>query len=427
MKVSETEAVGLFERDGNLHFRTFNPNDLKVFDHIPGMYYKLNYSTSPMSGATDWWLSKSVKVADTPKKIYGDVAACTEKFISAFNRRTVPTGILLHGEKGNGKSIQIFHTCNSLVVQDVPVVLIDTNIPAAVIKSMVEMISKVSKIAVVFDEFDKYYTKPEEQNALLSLFSNRDMGKVMFFMAVNKYDEVSDYFKNRPSRLLISKNYNDINMDVARNIISDKVFDPIIRNLLTIHVANSKPNYDQIFEIIDNTIHCETPNEFVEMVSDLNISPFTRNLMFVEQVHRVIPQGDDVKDYKLDDVSSKISFDLSADFKTLTIMFDDLPDVIVLKEPKGFCDIETEQVVKTRDRINSTPFEVNGNIYFVKLKGTKSTQVIDGVKEIVQRCKDNCYKALPADVPEGTNAFTIKDLAFLLRNKPKPKSRDEDE
>lgn len=421
MQISPSKHVGLVEHDSKLFFRVFDPNDLKAFDHIPGIYYKFGYSTNPMSGAVTWFLNKDMRVADLPKKIYGRVSNITEKVLSAFNRREVPTGVLLHGEKGNGKTIQIYDICNRLVVADIPVITVDQTVPPVILREAVSLLSQCCPIlAIIFDEFEKYYPETNDQNELLSMFSDRNLNRVLTLMVVNDYKALSEYYKDRPSRLLFSISYDSIDLDVAKNIIKDNVFNPQIAKLITNHVINEMPNYDQIFEIINNTIHCESAEAFIDEVVDLNVKVFTRNMMFVKEVIKVVEDSEGNK--AVQDVSNYVDFSVSDDYKTLTIKFDNSSDVIHLHESIGFIDAELDNIRKTHLRIKDTVYETNGNLYFVEIDGITAINVRNAKEEIIKRCKDKCHK--PIGKATGTvnnvNGFGRNELKALMAPKSKP-------
>lgn len=414
MKISETQHVGLLDVDNKLHFRTFNPNDLKTFDHVPGIFYRLNYLESPMSGTVSWWLDKGDKFASVPKNIYGRVDKLTESIISDFKRRTVPTGALFHGEKGNGKTIQINHICNKLVVEDVPIVIVDQFIPPTILRDSIELLSKVNaKLCVVFDEFEKYYHDEKDQNQILGLFSNRDLKQTLFLMAVNNYDRLSEFYKDRPSRLLFSIPYNDIDLDVADKIIRDHVKHKDIARLITNHVHFAKPNYDQIFEIINNTKECDSLENFIDKVNDLNVADFTRTVCFIKEVIKITPPTDR-EDYKEVNVSNAVEFDITEDNKAFTITFGDTsPDVVVIKDPFGFIDCSVDYGRKLKLRVNNTTFESNGNYYLITLELIVAVQFRNAKTEIIDRCKKACY--VGNTVNETMGKFTRADLEALRK------------
>lgn len=423
MRLNNNMQVGMVERDNKLLFQIFNPDDLKTFDHVPGIVYTLNFMIDPERGAR-WWLEKGEKFVSMPDKIYGRVESLTNTFVGALNRRKIPTGVLLHGCKGNGKTIQIHSVINRLTAQDVPVVKVDRYIPPAILRDAITLLAKVNhKLCVTFDEFEKYYEKEEEQNQLLSLFSERDLKQTLFLMAINKYDKLSEFFKDRPTRLLYSLDYDQIELEVADQIIREHVKDTKIRILMENHVRNVKPNYDQIFEIINNTVHCETVESFIDETNILNVAAFTRNIISVKEIVRV--SKDATGNNVVVDVSNTVEFAVTPDCKKITISFGEFSsDVIDLTDKHGFLDGNHDQIRKLNQRIEAETFKCGENLYFIKTEGTISEKVRDPIKEIVDRSKKHCYKT-PTIESSKQHGFTRDDLDVLL-NAKKPKSEEDE-
>lgn len=146
---------------------------------------------------------------DLPTHFFGDIEKQHDILITDYRKAAVgkkSTGALLAGVKGNGKTLLMEKVSNTLISMDIPVINIEENIPAFILR---KVIRSVGQCCVLFDEFEKNYSPhtndPERKSTyqidLLTLFSDSSLKGVMFIMASNDVAAINPMFLARPGRL----------------------------------------------------------------------------------------------------------------------------------------------------------------------------------------------------------------------------------
>ena len=158
-----------------------------------------------------------------PDKIYGPVVGNIKRAINTFDTRDKNLGILLHGEKGSGKTLYVKQMSASMRERGVSTILVNSPFCGDGFNLFIGALDE--QCLIVFDEFEKVYDEKSSQSRLLTLLDGTITGKKMFVFTVNQRYGVSEYMFNRPGRLYYSYEYNGIDEDTIREYCEDMLKD----------------------------------------------------------------------------------------------------------------------------------------------------------------------------------------------------------
>lgn len=169
-------------------------------------------------------------------ELCGDSVNISDLVVSHYNKTKNNFGIMLQGISGMGKSQTIKHVCNKI---GTPVVLINKNFEGSKIKEVIDNVN--TDCIIVFDEFEKVYSKKEDSETLLSLFDGIDTGsRVMFIVSANEPRDLSKFFFGRPGRFVFNFNFKPLCSNDGLSFIKQKT------------IINNEPRMLEYLENIDN-------------------------------------------------------------------------------------------------------------------------------------------------------------------------------
>lgn len=192
-----------------------------------------------------------------PDKIY-DVNDNLRKYIKksyAANKKNL--GVLLTGNKGQGKSLTAKLICSEL---EQPTIIINKQIPADI--NFVKFLSEIKQDHTLFvDEFEKLFNTRKESNetngyhtqeTFLSFMDGviTNEHKVLFLLTTN--DGVNEFFINRPSRIKFLQEYNELPEELFNLIADDKLNNLEYKQDLEDNISLVNLNIDLLISIIDD-------------------------------------------------------------------------------------------------------------------------------------------------------------------------------
>lgn len=257
----------LSSRDYGIVFQRVD--DSNRIDHVPAHVYTLTLLGNPMEGL-ELALLKDRKNFNTPERLYGDNADYVNMFYDDWRSSEGATGVMLVGKKGCGKTVLAEAVANKILAADVPVFLISTKIPVAMIKSA--LAACPNGAMVFFDEFEKTYAE-EEQTELLGLFSDSGLNKVLFVMTVNDSTEINDYLINRPGRIKYWIQYHGVEDSVVVELMETMKVPMVLRSAIRewAHDTSTDVSFDIIKFVCKEALLCSTWEQFVKRVKVLNL------------------------------------------------------------------------------------------------------------------------------------------------------------
>ena len=345
--------MNILNNNGKYHFF----NALKIEEELENKNYLFNFDE-----LGNCWL-EDVESFKFPSKIY-DVDSNLRKYIAkSYSANNKNLGVLLTGNKGQGKS-----HCAKLICSELkqPTIIINKQIPADI--NFVKFLSEIKQDHTLFvDEFEKLFDTKKESNetngyhtqeTFLSFMDGviTNEHKVLFLLTTN--DGVNEFFINRPSRIKFLQEYNELPEELFNLITDDKLNNPEYKQDLEDNISLVNLNIDLLISIIDDINLFDEPfSTFMSMY----------NYKFEQYKYEVFHIENGVDVFKSFHTTSKkikyTDYDIAGERVLDMLVFK--ADEIVFKakdwqEDKKGKDIEVDIVVKlvpaTRMSINKLVF-----------------------------------------------------------------------
>ena len=202
---------------------------------------------------------EEIKSIHLPKKVYSNDKSFIKHVLLSYQAAEGSLGVLLSGAKGLGKSFTANVICDALKL---PVIKITSKFPQG--NDLFTFLNKIEQEHVIFiDEFEKIFSvgggsygsgaeeagKFLQQTDFLSFLDNGSIGtKRMFIITAN--ERVSEYLMNRPTRIRYHRRYDQMAIEVIKEIVDDLLVNKEFKQDLIENVPQKDVNIDVLIKII---------------------------------------------------------------------------------------------------------------------------------------------------------------------------------
>lgn len=234
----------------NEHGKYYFFNDFNIEDSLKPKNYVLNWDAHGNCFLED------LEDFKFPAKIYDVDGKLRDLIKTSFNHYSKNLGVLLLGNKGQGKSLTAKLLCKEM---NLPVVIINKKIPSEV--NFINFLNQIKTDFVLFiDEFEKlfeesYESKEKDYHGQTSFLSFMDgvitnESKILFVLTTN--ERVNSYLMNRPSRIKFVNEYYDLREELFDEIVDDLLKNKDFKDDLKSNVSLANLNIDLLISIIND-------------------------------------------------------------------------------------------------------------------------------------------------------------------------------
>ena len=219
------------------------------------------------------------------ERIYGQREVKVSKIFRSYERTDRSLGVMLSGDKGQGKSLFLRMVAREAVARGIPVILVTEDADG-----IADFLDSLEECLIIFDEFEKvfpngrhlHHGEPNRQNQFLSLFDGMSSVKRIYCVTVNDVADVSRYIVNRPGRFHYHMRFDYPGPDEVRQYLSDQAPDAPASEVESAALFSRRVqlNYDHLRAI---AFELNAPTaQFAEIVQDLNIKAVEPSLYRAE-------------------------------------------------------------------------------------------------------------------------------------------------
>jgi hypothetical protein len=185
-----------------------------------------------------------------PSKFYGAHQEIVQDVLQAISSTEASVGVLLVGEKGNGKSLCMEDLANHAIDAGRPVLRITNAVPKEVLTYVHQTIGAA---AFMFDEFATTYFEAKHRNELIDFFSDKAMVNCLFLVAQGDEQKIPSDYQNRPGRFLFRIKVSNPSPAVIEEIVTDLNINPKLHDTLVEYCVSAELNMDSIRSVIETT------------------------------------------------------------------------------------------------------------------------------------------------------------------------------
>lgn len=207
-----------------------------------------------------------------PEKLYTTTE--DDKFVNkvinryaAISEGTV--GVMLSGLKGSGKTIMMKRLA---LESKLPILLIDKSFSP---KDLVGLFNKLAdtEICILMDEIDKLGDRYDDDYLLKVLDGINSSGKKLMIFTCNDDEDISEYLKDRCSRIRYWRDYGEMPASMIQAVLEDKLNDKDKVKTLTDFIQEhfECASFDNIASFADE-VNAYPDDTCEDLFNDMNLS-----------------------------------------------------------------------------------------------------------------------------------------------------------
>lgn len=170
-----------------------------LVDFLPPSCFTIK--KNPMTGQL--YLAR-IEDYSLPTHRFGNNDKMASRILNTFKTRGIQTGVLLSGEKGSGKSLLAKTLSVFGQTESMPTIVINEAWCGEAFNQFIQSITQ--PCIVIFDEFEKVYSK-ERQEAVLTLLDGMYPSNKLYVFTVNDKYKIDSHMRNRPGRIYYALEY----------------------------------------------------------------------------------------------------------------------------------------------------------------------------------------------------------------------------
>tara|TARA_B100000929_G_scaffold108179_1_gene85695 strand:- start:2921 stop:4141 length:1221 start_codon:yes stop_codon:yes gene_type:complete len=272
-----SKDIKKFAIDGKLA-RPFVVQEGQIVDKLPPAYYQIK--EGPFGG---YYLERMSQAISLPEKIYGNAESRKTRIWDMYQHKKDSIGVGLFGDKGAGKTLLANLIANHAINQGYPV--IDVSGTFSTSPEYLSFINSIGDCVVIFDEFLKHLSKMSEderpnsatakmrQDEMLTFFSGTNNAKRLTILIDNESYMLSNYFRDRPSRMRYLYNFSGLETEVVEELAKEYGLSADKTESLVTYNRRNSCTFDTMNEIMyEWAVHSEeTLNSIVEVMNVPNL------------------------------------------------------------------------------------------------------------------------------------------------------------
>ena len=305
--------MSIWSQNGTIFFQSPPRNSV---DNIPVGVYSLEFNPDLIPGGYYLQLTSDFKL---PPKVYGDNNKYADIILNSFLERTdTYTTACLSGLKGSGKTLTVKEIAIKAAALNIPTILISNPYSDSQFNTWINNIKQ--PCILLFDEFEKTYSKKEDLNSILTLFDGTVKSHKLCLLTMNKTlnEKDFDFFFNRPGRVYYNIEYNGLSPEVFKEYCEDNLQDKSRLEELELFINRFNFFTLDLLSILVTEMNNNPHISLVDLSSYLNIKPDLKinDLNFTNKIFNLqtgAPLGSGSGSYIFKHNQINTSFDFNSD------------------------------------------------------------------------------------------------------------------